>query len=71
MGSSSSVVADNSEHVVIIGGGYGGLLLAYKLLKRNQCKVTLVDPKDCMVHFVGALRSSVTPGTLFHFLLFI
>ena len=49
-------------HVLIIGGGYGGLLLAHKIKSNHVCKVTLVDPKDSMVHYVAALRSSVIPG---------
>ena len=53
-----------NTHVVIIGGGYGGLLLAHKIKSNHVCKVTLVDPKDSMVHYVAALRSSVIPGIL-------
>lgn len=50
-----------NTHVLIIGGGYGGLLLAHKIKSNHVCKVTLVDPKDSMVHYVAALRSSVMP----------
>ena len=53
-----------NTHVLIIGGGYGGLLLAHKIKSNHVCKVTLVDPKDSMVHYVAALRSSVIPGVL-------
>ena len=60
--SGSKPLLQADKHVVIIGGGYGGLLLAHKLMNKRLCKVTLIDPKDCMVHYVAALRSSVNPG---------
>jgi len=61
MGSGSSVQLAEGSHIVVIGGGYGGLLLAHLLHKKQLCRVTLIDPKDCMVHYVAALRSSVIP----------
>ena len=64
MGSGSSKTTINADmHVAIIGGGYGGFLLAHQLLSSKVCKVTMIDPKDCMVHSVGALRASVEQGT--------
>lgn len=63
IGGSSRVIQTprSRKHTVVIGGGYGGLLLAYLLQKKRLCKVTLIDPKDAMVHYVAALRSSVIP----------
>ena len=58
MGSSSSNLQD--KHVVIVGGGYAGTAVANQL--RGKCKLTLIDPKECMHHCVGALRAVVEPG---------
>nr|CAB3220703.1 apoptosis-inducing factor 2-like [Phallusia mammillata] len=59
MGSGSSVPYQENMHVVVVGGGYCGALLAYKIKKSNLCKVTMIDPKDAMVHSIGALRCVV------------
>ena len=48
-----------SKHIVIIGGGYGGAYLAYKLVSENVGKVSLVEPKECFFHCIGALRTAV------------
>jgi len=55
MGSGPSVDTSNKE-IVVIGGGYGGSFLAQKLVKGNIGKVTLVEPRDGLVHNIGALR---------------
>jgi len=62
--SDSEIPFQDDMHVVIVGGGYGGALLAVLLKKKNFCKVTLIDPKDCMIHCVASLRSCVEKGTL-------
>jgi len=46
------------KHVVVIGGGYGGMELAAELLKLG-IPFTLIDPKEFFHHNVGALRSMV------------
>ena len=61
--SDSEIPFQDDMHVVIVGGGYGGALLAVLLKKKNFCKVTLVDPKDSMIHCVASLRSCVEKGT--------
>ena len=61
MGSGTSVDTSNKE-IVVIGGGYGGSLLAHKLVKENVGKVTLVEPRDGMFHSIGALRTVVDEG---------
>lgn len=63
MGSSlSTAVEGERDHVVVVGGGYGGLLLAHLLHQQpNKFRVTLIDPKDSMIHYVAALRSSLEP----------
>jgi len=59
MGNRSSVGFQDEMHVVIVGGGYTGSYLAVNLLKDKLCKVTLIDPKDAMIHHIGALRTVV------------
>ncbi|XP_072033680.1 ferroptosis suppressor protein 1-like [Amphiura filiformis] len=59
MGSSSSSNL-KEKHVVIVGGGYAGVAAANQL--RGKCKLTLIDPKECMHHCVGSLRAVVEPG---------
>jgi len=48
------------QHVVIVGGGYGGVRLA-KLLK-GKGKFTLIDPKDALHHNMASLRAAVETG---------
>ena len=48
----------NQRHVVIIGGGYGGMELA-SLLMKWSVPFTLIDPKEYFHHNVGALRAVV------------
>lgn len=52
-------------HVLIVGGGYGGIAVAKKL--KDQCKVTLIDARDAFHHNMGAQRSSVETGTVLCF----
>ena len=64
MGNGNSSVSPTlleEKHVVIIGGGYGGIALA-STLQKNQIPFTLVDPKDCFHHNVAACRAGVFPG---------
>ena len=46
------------RHVVIIGGGYGGVELA-SILKKWKIPFTLIDPKEYFHHNVGALRAVI------------
>ncbi|XP_074856355.1 ferroptosis suppressor protein 1 isoform X2 [Carettochelys insculpta] len=59
MGSKLSV--DDSVHVVIIGGGFGGIAAATQL-KSWGIPFVLVDMRDAFHHNVGALRASVESG---------
>ena len=52
-----------NRHVVIIGGGYGGVELA-SLLKKWKVPFTLIDPKEYFHHNVGALRAVIDEGKL-------
>ena len=61
MGSSLSKDQLNKKHVVIVGGGYGGMELASELLK-SGIPFTLIDPKEYFHHNVGALRAVVDEG---------
>lgn len=48
-------------HVVIVGGGFGGITAASQLQALN-ISFTLVDMKDSFHHNVAALRASVESG---------
>ncbi|XP_038051094.1 ferroptosis suppressor protein 1-like [Patiria miniata] len=48
------------KHVVVVGGGYGGTVVALKL--QGKCKITLIDPKEAFHHCLGALRSCTEDG---------
>src|SRR3954466_16111934 len=48
--------------VAVIGGGYGGALVAKAL--DDELDVVLVDPKEAFGHSVGALRALVDPAWL-------
>ncbi|XP_072033668.1 ferroptosis suppressor protein 1-like [Amphiura filiformis] len=49
-----------TKHVVIVGGGYAGIALANGL--KGKCQFTLIDPKECFHHNLGALRACVEKG---------
>ncbi|XP_038051096.1 ferroptosis suppressor protein 1-like [Patiria miniata] len=59
-GSQSCDAALREKHVVIVGGGYGGTVVALKL--QGKCKITLIDPKEAFHHCLGALRSCTEDG---------
>jgi NADPH-dependent 2,4-dienoyl-CoA reductase/sulfur reductase-like enzyme len=61
MGSSVSKAELQKRHVVIVGGGYGGIELASCLLKMEM-PFTLIDPKEYFQHKVASLRAAVNPG---------
>ena len=61
MGASLSKDVLESKHVVIVGGGFGGIHCAAKL-KELQVPFTLIDPKEYFYHNVGALRGLVQPS---------
>lgn len=50
----------SGSHVVIVGGGYGGLTLADKM--HGKGNYTLIDIRDCMHHNLGSLRAVAEPG---------
>ena len=58
MGGNVSKELVESRHIVIIGGGYGGMHLGC-LLQEWGVPFTLVDPKEYFHHCVGALRGVV------------
>ncbi|OIJ24172.1 FAD-dependent oxidoreductase [Nocardioides luteus] len=43
----------SKPHVVVIGGGYAGVMAANRLTKRDDVAITLVNPRD---HFVERIR---------------
>ncbi|KAI9514882.1 hypothetical protein NQZ68_029727 [Dissostichus eleginoides] len=59
--SSSSPPLDSSVHVVVVGGGFGGIA-ASRLLQDAGISFTLLDLRDAFHHNVAALRASVQPG---------
>jgi NADH:ubiquinone reductase (H+-translocating) len=52
---------DQGQHVVIVGGGFGGLYLA-KALKRAPVQITLIDQRN--FHLFQPLLYQVATGTL-------
>ncbi|XP_072347678.1 ferroptosis suppressor protein 1 [Scyliorhinus torazame] len=56
-----TVSVDGSVHVVIVGGGFGGIA-AGNHLKSYSIPFTLIDMKDAFHHNPGALRASVESG---------
>ncbi|KAJ4922659.1 hypothetical protein JOQ06_029511 [Pogonophryne albipinna] len=58
---SSSPPLDSSAHVVVVGGGFGGIA-ASRLLQDAGISFTLLDLRDAFHHNVAALRASVQPG---------
>uniref|UniRef100_A0A665TX35 Ferroptosis suppressor protein 1 n=1 Tax=Echeneis naucrates TaxID=173247 RepID=A0A665TX35_ECHNA len=54
-------MGQNGVHVVVVGGGFGGIAAAQQLQDWGL-SFTLVDPKDAFHHNVAALRASVQPG---------
>jgi NADH dehydrogenase FAD-containing subunit len=50
-------------HVVIIGGSFGGLGLANKLLETPSIKVTLINPSDSFYFNIAAPRILAKPAT--------
>lgn len=62
MGSQVSVES-GALHVVIVGGGFGGIAAASQLQALN-IPFMLVDMKDSFHHNVAALRASVETGNV-------
>lgn len=58
MGGSSSSM--DGVHVVVVGGGFGGVAAA-RYLKSRGISFTLIDMRDAFHHNVAALRASVLP----------
>ncbi|XP_037552318.1 apoptosis-inducing factor 2 [Nematolebias whitei] len=48
-------------HVVIVGGGFGGIAAAHQL-KSQGIDFTLIDMRDAFHHNVAALRAALLPG---------
>ena len=51
--STQSRASSNQPHVVVVGGGYAGVMAANRLTKREDITITLVNPRD---HFVERIR---------------
>ncbi|XP_051897496.1 ferroptosis suppressor protein 1-like [Pristis pectinata] len=56
-----AVSVDEGVHVVVVGGGFGGIA-AGNQLKSYKIPFTLIDMKDAFHHNPGALRASVESG---------
>jgi len=54
-------MASRNDHVVVIGGGYGGSQLC-TMLQKNKMSFTLIDARPFMHHNVAAVRAAVVPG---------
>lgn len=57
-------------HVVVVGGGFGGIAAALQLQSRGLA-FTLIDLRDSFHHNVAALRASLQPGNMFFFFFFL
>lgn len=57
----ATVSVDEGVHVVVVGGGFGGIA-AGNQLKSYKIPFTLIDVKDAFHHNPGALRASVESG---------
>ena len=53
---------DNRHHVVIVGGGFGGLYAAKELGKRKEVRITLIDKRN--FHLFQPLLYQVATGGL-------
>lgn len=51
----------DGTHVVVVGGGFGGMAAA-RYLRSRGISFTLIDMRDAFHHNVAALRASVVPG---------
>ncbi|MDG6108540.1 FAD-dependent oxidoreductase [Dactylosporangium aurantiacum] len=51
--------SNDSAHVIVVGGGYGGITVAKAL--DDVADVTVIEPRDTFVHHVAALRAVVDP----------
>lgn len=56
-----NVSSMDGTHVVVVGGGFGGVAAA-RYLKSWGISFTLIDMRDAFHHNVAALRASVLPG---------
>ncbi|XP_018517665.1 ferroptosis suppressor protein 1 [Lates calcarifer] len=61
MGGHVSSASVEGVHVVVVGGGFGGIAAAQQL-KSLGLSFTLIDLRDAFHHNVAALRASVQPG---------
>ncbi|KAJ3610833.1 hypothetical protein NHX12_022923 [Muraenolepis orangiensis] len=58
----AQVSVPEGVHVVVVGGGFGGIAAAQQLKSRG-IKFTLVDLQDAFHHNVAALRAAVQDGS--------
>ena len=56
----------SQKHVVVVGAGYGGIKVGLDLQKAG-IPYTLINPRDCMHHNLGALRAVCVPGESLYF----
>ncbi|XP_018621535.1 ferroptosis suppressor protein 1 [Scleropages formosus] len=61
MGGQVSIEIQGEVHVVIVGGGFGGIA-AGRQLQSKGIPFTLIDVRDAFHHNVAALRASVQSG---------
>ena len=50
------------KHLVIVGGGFGGVRLARKLAKKNIYKISLVSDQDCFRYYPALYRTATGHG---------
>ncbi len=63
MGGKPSTQSD--KHVVVVGGGYGGVTLASKL-KKAGVHFTLISARDAMHHNIASVRAPADESECFY-----
>jgi len=57
------MATEQRRKVVVIGAGYAGAATAAKLDRTRGIDVTLVTPRNVLVHKIGFLRAVAAGGT--------
>ena len=57
------------KKVVVLGAGYAGASVAAKLDRMKEIDVTLVTPRDFILHKIGSLRAAVKGGAWYVYFL--
>ena len=53
------------KHIVIVGGGFGGIRLAEELMKYENANFTLINLRDEFHQNVAGCRAAIKEGRIF------